>query len=240
MIIDNTHPGLYVNAGYGRWYLPVQRFMFEPSSISMLFNTTELIINGLGIGILSYQIRLLTNLKYLSLSSNYIKEIPEDIGQLNNLQILNLDSNHLTKLPKGLCKLINLNELRLQHNYITELPNEFGQLVNLNILDLSHNKLTSFPESCHNLYLEVCDVSYNKFKSIPDIHCQIMKLYMNKINTTSCLKHAMVKTIGIQPKQQWLRMDNEYQFSGIDNIVMTTRITAAIGVTSFIAYCFLR
>jgi hypothetical protein len=58
----------------------------------------------------------LKNLKYLILSSNQIKIIPEEIGELKNLKYLYLDSNQIEIIPKEIGELKNLEYLNLYSN----------------------------------------------------------------------------------------------------------------------------
>ena len=65
------------------------------------------------------EINELANLKYLYLSGNQLKSIPENIQQLQNLKWLGLGRNQITELPKSLFNLPNLEWLDISENPIT-------------------------------------------------------------------------------------------------------------------------
>ena len=105
------------------------------------------------------ELRGLSALRYLNLSSNQLTALPPELGQLQNLTLdlqqltsLNwanpepaLDLNQLTSLPPELGQLQNLTTLYLPGNQLTSLPPELGQLQSLELLYLDHNQLTSLP-----------------------------------------------------------------------------------------------
>lgn len=62
------------------------------------------------------------NLQVLSLISNRIKKLPDNIRSAKNLKHLNLSNNQLQFIPEMLLELDNLEILRLGKNRITEIP----------------------------------------------------------------------------------------------------------------------
>ena len=84
----------------------------------------------------------------------YLKKLPESIGQLQNLQELVLGGcKSLTTLPESIGQLQNLQVLDLERcKNLTTLPESIGQLQNLQKLDLGNcEKLTTLPESIGQL-----------------------------------------------------------------------------------------
>ncbi|BBG99105.1 hypothetical protein Prudu_008690 [Prunus dulcis] len=72
-------------------------------------------------------------LRTLNLSRNFLKEVPNEVGEFAHLRYLDLSDNHdLMKLPDTVCNLINLQTLRLIRCWALErLPEGMGKLINL-------------------------------------------------------------------------------------------------------------
>jgi len=106
----------------------------------------------------------ITSLKLLSIESNNITSIPDDIKNLKNLENLYLEYSPITKIPKSIGKLSKLKKLVIIETKVTNFPKEIGNLKNLETLDL-HNGLIDdeLPESLNDLKnLKVIDISGNK------------------------------------------------------------------------------
>ena len=67
-------------------------------------------------------------LRWLVLTDNSIKTLPDELGERPRLQKLALAGNKLTKLPQTMAKLTNLELVRISANELTECP---VQLFNL-------------------------------------------------------------------------------------------------------------
>lgn len=82
--------------------------------------------------ILSSKIANLQHLQELTIRSNILKELPEEIGLLKNLVHLSIHGKELTELPKSISKLKNLNKLHLSDcSKIKILPESLSQLPRL-------------------------------------------------------------------------------------------------------------
>ena len=78
-----------------------------------------------------------------------LKNIPNNIGNLKNLINLNLSSTYITQIPDSLgdCPL---EYLELSGNF-SKIPDGFGNLSKLKILNLSSEKTITLPDSLGNL-----------------------------------------------------------------------------------------
>ncbi|XP_060538894.1 leucine-rich repeat-containing protein 27 isoform X3 [Pantherophis guttatus] len=86
---------------------------------------------------LTAEIYRLFNLRYLHLEGNAISVIPEDFFQsLSNLTWLDLRYNKLKELPSGIGCHKQLKTLLLERNPITRLPVELGNVASLTALNL--------------------------------------------------------------------------------------------------------
>lgn len=82
--------------------------------------------------ILSSKIANLQDLQKLTISSNILKELPEEIGLLKNLVYLSIRGMELSQLPKSIYKLKKLRSLSISDSpKITVLPAGLSQLPNL-------------------------------------------------------------------------------------------------------------
>lgn len=79
-------------------------------------------------------------IEFLSLKSNLIRYIPEDINQAAKLKYINLNNNKLRNLPEELIYMNYLDEVRLGKNFIKKLP-ELNKKSKIKIIDLSENPI---------------------------------------------------------------------------------------------------
>ncbi|EHB10346.1 Leucine-rich repeat-containing protein 57 [Heterocephalus glaber] len=146
--------------------------------------------------------KLTSNLRTIDLSNNKIENLPPVvIGKFILLKSLSLNSNKLTVLPDELCNLKKLETLSLNNNHLRELPSTFGQLSALKTLSLSGNQLGALPRQlCGLRHLDVVDLSKNQIRSIPDLveELQVIELNLNQNQISqisvkiSCCPHLKV------------------------------------------------
>jgi hypothetical protein len=118
----------------------------------------------------------LNNLRYLSLSDNWIDEIPEHIENLKSLVTLSLANNLISgNIDKSLCMLYKLSSLDLSGNYWMngDIPLEFSKLKNLTSLDLPGSEL----------YPALEQVISNLYTTSPALEQFISKLDPNWVNS---------------------------------------------------------
>ncbi len=78
-------------------------------------------------------------MKFLDISYNKIKILPESLGMANLLVEFHFAGNLLEELPKSISDLKNLEILDGKRNKLLFLPVEFGCLPKLLKLDLEEN-----------------------------------------------------------------------------------------------------
>ena len=93
----------------------------------------------------------LSSLKVLSLQSNRLTAMPEDIGSLRQLKRLSMRANKLIEIHPSIGYLLSLEFLDLRANKITYLPTAIGQLRSLKSFDLADNVL-------QRLEIAICDL----------------------------------------------------------------------------------
>jgi hypothetical protein len=85
-----------------------------------------------------------------------------------NLQRLTLTSNALVTLPDELARCVNLRTLVLDRNAISHVPDSvLAALTKLQTLSLAHNKLTTMPSVSSLVKLEKLSVAGNALASLP-------------------------------------------------------------------------
>jgi len=105
-------------------------------------------------------IGLLTSLRRLNLSHNYIQELPTSISQLESLKELNLSWNNFQKFPEALFYLTSLEKLDLTHNNINEIPILIKSLKSLRDLKLDNNNIREIPKDVKNFLSLIEEFSY--------------------------------------------------------------------------------
>lgn len=97
---------------------------------------------------LSPKIANLHHLQHLTIESNILKELPEEIGLLKNLVYLSIRGKELSQLPKSISALEKLSKLHLSNSpKITVLPTSLRQLPNLEYISIcggNTSDLTAF------------------------------------------------------------------------------------------------
>ena len=110
----------------------------------------------------------LTQLTYLNLSQNRLKELPTEVGLLTQLTFLDPNENGLVILPTEFGNLTQLTELGLFKNRLVMLPTEFGQLTQLTELNLGSNSLVELPTEFGQLtQLTELSVGSNSLVELP-------------------------------------------------------------------------
>ncbi len=111
---------------------------------------------------ISRDIFKMTNLFFLELDSNVIRDIPDNIGNLKNLEYIYLPNNKINTLSESFWKLVKLKEIGLSNNQLEYISYKIGNFRDLEVLDLSGNRLKSLPAEIGYLSkLKELDLSYN-------------------------------------------------------------------------------
>lgn len=131
----------------------------------------------------------LSNIEYLSLENDHLKELPEFITFLKNLKTIDLSGNDFKQLPKSFINLQNLEEIFLNNEKDLDLPNTLkvlSKLPKLKSLHLENDNITYVPSEILNLKnLEELYLTNNNLLDIPKIetleHLKYLDLKQNKI-----------------------------------------------------------
>lgn len=112
-----------------------------------------------------------TNLQYLSLKNDHLKQLPPGLGYLENLKVLDLSGNDFKVLPSTFTNLKNLQELFLNDDKYFNLKKNIptlSALPNLKSLHIESDGLKSLPKEINKLsLLEALYLNNNQFKEIP-------------------------------------------------------------------------
>jgi len=120
-------------------YNPLGRI---PLELNQLKNLHELWLTNINL----YDIPLnifshLKQLEKLSLKSNHLRRLPNDIGQLIELRWLSIEDNELNDLPDCLQDCLNLSYMNLNGNHFRHIPFVIGKISSLNIICLQRNAI---------------------------------------------------------------------------------------------------
>lgn len=136
-----------------------------------------------------FQCHAFNQLRFLHLTGNHLKCLPESICELPKLEILELTENHLENLPVNFGKLQSLLSLDVMENLLRTLPANFGELQALTELSLDSNELESLPENfCALQELKKLSLKFNKLKRLPENffllkNLQVLSLSFNPVET---------------------------------------------------------
>jgi Leucine-rich repeat (LRR) protein len=135
-----------------------------------------------------------SNLEYLSLKNDHLKEIPSGIGNLRKLQTLDLGGNDFKYLPTSFSKLSNLSEIYLNDDKNLDINQSFSvlkDLPQLKILHLENDRLKKLPKSI--LFLDKIEYIYlnnNELNEFPSELIQLKNLkYLDLHDNKFRLKH---------------------------------------------------
>ncbi|WGD36211.1 leucine-rich repeat domain-containing protein [Lysinibacter sp. HNR] len=128
--VDASNSGIRSLEGLGKAY-------FIPE-LNLSGNNLETLPAG--------EIRTLRSLKTLTLSSNALTTLPEELARLRNLESLDLSNNKIAELPSYIGSIAKLTHLSVSNNNLTTLPKELAEAKQLNSLDASSNKINTLAE----------------------------------------------------------------------------------------------
>ena len=130
------------------------------------------------------------NLENLILKNDHLQEFPVGIFSLKNIKFMDLSGNDFKTLPQNFVSMTNLEELYLNNEKNIDLPSTLevlSKLPKLKSLHLEEDNLTALPKEIMSFKkLEKLYLNKNKFKEIPKLetlnHLQYLDLKDNKIN----------------------------------------------------------
>eukprot|EP01116_Phalansterium_solitarium_P024036 TRINITY_DN8681_c0_g1_i2.p1 TRINITY_DN8681_c0_g1~~TRINITY_DN8681_c0_g1_i2.p1 ORF type:complete len:660 (+),score=227.83 TRINITY_DN8681_c0_g1_i2:158-2137(+) len=107
-------------------------------------------------------------MRFLDLSCNKFKTMPQSLCGLPRLQYLSLAENKIETLPEEFEKLTGLTMLDLSNNSLLELPTGIGRMAGMRKVDLNFNQLRQLPEEVSRLSaLEAFTARFNKLMRFP-------------------------------------------------------------------------
>ncbi|MCU0542560.1 MAG: leucine-rich repeat protein [Oscillatoriaceae cyanobacterium Prado104] len=112
----------------------------------------------------------------LTLITNQLRQLPEELRSLRNLRSIDLTGNPFGKMPEVLLEMQQLESLNLTSIGLTEIPEAINQLFNLTQLVFQDNQINQIPDALAKLcealaqlsYLTKLDLRYNQIAQISD------------------------------------------------------------------------
>ncbi len=138
----------------------------------------------------------LKSLRILSLSNNFLTELPSTIGDLTSLEKILIEKCKINELPESIGDLKSLKHLNLHRNQINHFPKSFGNLKKMERLDASFNNISYIPVSFKKLTsLKVLNLRNNSIKTIPEWIGEFQNLKVLNLMVNSLLSNLPL-TIG--------------------------------------------
>jgi predicted DNA-binding WGR domain protein/Leucine-rich repeat (LRR) protein len=125
-----------------------------PGNLSNLLSLEELVLDNNNIT--SFSSVFNKNVKKLSLKTNAIKSLPDEIIAWKNVEDLTLDKNDLEDLPEVMHEFSSLSSLDISRNALKHFPSVLEKLPNLQRLNVLNNKIESIPDFIWELKLLRC------------------------------------------------------------------------------------
>lgn len=109
-------------------------------------------------------------LKTLNCNFNYLRKLPDKLGQLKALKELDCSHSKLEQLPYSIGDLgASLKILSCASNNLRYLPDSIGNLRELRIMNLQDNQLDTLPDTVKHLdALQVLNCTWNNIHHLPD------------------------------------------------------------------------
>lgn len=158
-------------------------------------------------------------------SDDYIRTLPETLGDLTHLTVLTIRDQPMTALPDSIGNLTNLNTLIIINTPITALPDSIGNLTQLEDLEIIGTNITTVPPSITNLYkLKALVLSNNRLQSAPNGLTFLdnlieLSITNNKIRHIPYPLPASIRFLFLGgnriPYETVKRMDNEHLVGGV-------------------------
>ena len=152
-------------------------------------------------------VRGVKSLEVLKLNHNDLEELPEAIGDLGKLVWLILNDNKIRKLPKSIGKLRLLKELRLDHNQLIELPNTIGNLKSIEKLFLNNNRLKILPDGIIGMdSLSQLILGCNFLLDLPEKMIEMKSLKGISLEDNKKIKKNSLVIASLEKKGVYIRM----------------------------------
>jgi hypothetical protein len=123
-------------------------------------NITQVELVGNGLETVENILKLFPNVTTLNLSDNKLRDF-RVFEKLTSLENVTLDSNYLEVLPQQVMAMMELKELSAAKNLIREVPVGIGQLRELKSLCLNRNRIETLPKELGKLQLVSLNLSDN-------------------------------------------------------------------------------
>lgn len=153
-----------------------------PTGVYELKKLIILVADRTNLESISYRIRNLENLEYLSLADGKLRSLPKEIGSLKNLIGLDLSDNQIELLPDQIGNLTNLKYLNIEGNYLRySIAKVLKELRNLEFLSITlsdqyyglEETITALSELPN---LKVLHIRYSGLKTLPKSFANFKKL----------------------------------------------------------------
>lgn len=135
----------------------------------------------------------LTSLKFLNISCNVIKALPNEIGHLTHLETFWCNNTGLLSIPEEIGNCDNLETFGARGNKITRIPESFGLLTKLRWLTLESNRIRELPKAFEALdNLVHLNLKNNFIDKLPDCLALLKSLkfvFLNENRITDASIH---------------------------------------------------
>jgi hypothetical protein len=178
-----------------------------PDSVSQLSKLRIIFASNNCFEVLPEVLGRCANLQMIGFKTNQIKHVPETSLPVN-LRWLILTDNQIKQLPDTLGDCIYMQKLALAGNQLSALPASMANLTNLELLRISANQLTECPEQL----LDLPKLAWFAFSGNPFSQAQVEIESVPKVPSGSVVLHEQLGqgASGVISKASW--RDNPENF----------------------------
>ncbi|CAH1775944.1 unnamed protein product [Owenia fusiformis] len=145
----------------------------------------------------------------LDASSENLLELPDAVSNLKEIQALRLDCNWIRKLPEHIGNLTGLEYLSCRDSALVHLPENIIKCKAINYLDLENNMLRKLPQYLREFRkLQFLNLRFNRLAPWPRVLNFMSQLQYLDISKNTSLYHVYDRCISSLQNLKWLSLEN--------------------------------
>ena len=184
---------------------------YLPPEIEKFKNLELLNISTTKIKKFPNEISRLGKIKYIYLSNNFELDVENSLKLISKekVQKISLTNQYITNIPSNLNEFSFLKELYLYSNKISILTSEIADLKELEVLLLDNNNLITLPDNLKQLEsLRTLTLTGNLFKEFPKVLCDLKSLENLYIGNEELIYEELLQSMQDCKSLRYINLSN--------------------------------